>query len=88
MKEETYQSSILAPDTINDVEGIADGSPDEVSSAELQAIKRYTEENNHLLSQIEQHTMTMTVIMVISLICSALSVVSALITIFNFSSLG
>ena len=32
--------------------------------------------------------MTMTIIMVISMICSALSVASALITVFNISSLG
>lgn len=88
MKEETYQSSILAPDVTDNLENMTAGAPDEVSAAELQEIRRYTEENNRLLSQIEQHTMTMTIIMVISMICSALSVASALITVFNISSLG
>lgn len=88
MKEETYQSSILAPDVTDNLGNMTVVAPDEVSAAELQEIRRYTEENNRLLSQIEQHTMTMTIIMVISMICSALSVASALITVFNISSLG
>ena len=88
MKEETYQSSILAPDVTDNLGNMTVGAPDEVSAAELQEIRRYTEENNRLLSQIEHHTMTMTIIMVISMICSALSVASALITVFNISSLG
>lgn len=84
MKNEAYQNSILSPD---EVDGFGTIPTDEPVS-DLQEIKRYTEENNRLLSQIEQHTMTITIIMVISLICSAVSVVSALITTFNFSNLG
>lgn len=81
MEEETYRGSILVPNAAENMEEMAAGLPDEISAAELQEIRKYTEENNRLLNQIEQHTMTMTIIMVISAICSAVSVVAALITI-------
>ena len=83
MKNETYQGSILSPDELDDLKSVTN---DEATS-DLQEIRKCTEENNRLLNQIEQHTMIMTIIMVISVICSAVSVVSALITVFNFSSL-
>lgn len=87
MKDNAYQNSILIPDSTDDLNSLYSDITANESSEGLQEIKRYTEDNNRLLNQIEQHTMIMTIIMVISVICSAISVASALMMALNLNSL-
>lgn len=57
------------------------------STEELRAIKKLTESSSRSLNEIEHHTRVMAIIMVISLICSAVSVVSTLVMGFKIGDL-
>lgn len=84
---DTCQKSIPSQCAIDNIENMDAENASVASTAELQDIKRYTQENNYLLSQIERHTKVTAVIMVISMICAAVSAASALIMFINFSRL-
>lgn len=84
---DTCQKSIPSQCAIDNIENMDSESASVASTAELQDIKKYTQENNYLLSQIERHTKVMAVIMVISMICAAVSAASALIMFINLSRL-
>ncbi len=87
MKDNIYQNQILSPDSLDDLDHLYSDISASEPSAEIREIRKYSEENNRLLNQIEQHTMVMTIIMTISLACSAISVAAALIIALNLNSL-
>ncbi len=82
---DTCQKSILSQYAIDSYEPENAEAASIESVSELQAIKRVMEENNRILNRVERHAMTMKVIMIISLICSVISVISALIMVSNIN---
>lgn len=76
---DTCQKSIPSQCEVDTFDSINADIATVESTEELKTIKKLTEGNGRYLSEIEHHTKVMTIIMVISLICSAVSVVSTLV---------